>query len=45
MRKRGRSASDTPTPELVNKKKVRNSAKAVDDVRYDCVGHWPAHTE
>jgi len=29
----------------VNKKKVRNEAEVVDDVRYDCVGHWPAHTE
>ena len=26
-RKRGRSASDSPTLELVNKKKVRNSTK------------------
>jgi len=31
--------------ELVNKKEVRNSAKVVDDVRCDCVGHWTAHTE
>jgi hypothetical protein len=29
----------------VNKKKDRNSAKVVDDVRYDCVGHCPAHTK
>ena len=43
--KRGRSASNSPTLELVNKKKVRNSAKVVDDVRCDCVGHCPAHTE
>ena len=38
-RKRGRSTSDSPTLELVNKKRVRNSAKVVDDVRCDCVGH------
>jgi len=44
-RKRGRSASDSTTLEIVNKKKVQNSAKVVDDVRYDCVGHWPAHSE
>ena len=44
VRKRGRSASNSPTLELVNKKKVRNSAKVVDDVRCDCVGHWPAHS-
>ena len=44
-RKRGRSANNSPTLELVNKKKVRKAAKVVDDVRYDCVGHWPAHTE
>jgi len=39
------SANDNPTLELVNNKKVRNAAKVVEDVRYDCVGHWPAHTE
>jgi len=44
-RKRGRSANDSPTLELVNKKKARNATTVVDDVRYDCVGHWPAHTE
>ena len=44
-RKRSRSASDSHTLELVNKKKVRNSAKVMDDVRCDCVWHWPAHTE
>ena len=44
-RKRGRSANDSPTLELVNKKKVRNATKVVDDVRYDCVGYWPAHIE
>jgi len=42
VRKWSRSASDSPTLELVNKKKVRNSAKVVDDVRCDCVWHWPA---
>jgi len=45
MRKRGQSAKDSPTLELVNKKKVRNAAKVVDDVRYNCVGHWPVDTE
>ena len=35
----------SPTLELVNKKKVRNAREVVDDVRYDCVGHWPVHTE
>jgi hypothetical protein len=45
MRKTGRSANDSTTPELVSKKKIRNSAKVVDDVRYDCVGHWPAHSK
>jgi len=44
-RKMGRSVRDSPTLALVNKKRVRNSAKMVDDVRCDCVGHWPAHTE
>jgi hypothetical protein len=44
-KEKGRSSSDSPTPELVNKKNVRNSAKVVDDVRYDCVGQWPAHIE
>ena len=23
----------------------RTLRNLVDDVRYDCVGHWPAHTE
>jgi len=27
------------------RKKLRNTTKVVDDVRYDCVGHWQAHTE
>ena len=45
VRKSGRSASNSPTLELVNKKKVRNSARVVEDVRYDCVGHCPAHTD
>jgi hypothetical protein len=44
-RKRGRLASNSPTLELVNKMKAQNSAKVVDDVRRECVGHWPAHTE
>jgi len=44
-RKRGQSARNSPTLELVDKKKVRYAAKVVDDVRYDCVGHWPANTE
>jgi hypothetical protein len=44
-RKRSQWANDSPTPEFVIKKKVRNAAKVVDDVRYDGVGHWPAHTE
>jgi len=42
-RKRGRSASDSSTLEIVNKKKVRNSAKVVDVVRCNCVWHWPVH--
>ena len=29
----------------MKKKKVRNAAEVVDDVRYDGVGHWPANTE
>ena len=29
----------------MKKKKVQKAAKVVDDVRYDGVGHWPAHTE
>jgi len=44
-RKRDRSVNEGTTLELVNKKEVRNAAKVVGDVRYDCVGHWPAHTE
>ena len=44
-RKRGRLTNNSPTLELMSKKKVRNSTKLVDDVRYDCVRHWPAHTE
>jgi len=35
----------SPTLELVNRKKVPNPTKVVDDVRYDCVGHWPVHAE
>jgi len=45
VRKRGRSATDSPTLELVNKKKVRNSAKVVDNMRCEYVWHWPAHTQ
>ena len=29
----------------MNEKKVGNATKVVDDVRYDFVGHWPAHTQ
>jgi len=39
----GQSAKDISTLELVNKNKVRSAAKVVVDVRYKCVGHWPAH--
>jgi len=41
----GQSANDSPTLELMNKKKVQNAAKVVDDVRYDCVGHLSVNTE
>ena len=29
----------------MNLLKVRNAAKVVDDVRYDCVADWPVHAE
>jgi len=45
MRKRGQLANDSPTLELMNKKKVQNALKVVVDVRCDCVGHWPVNTE
>jgi hypothetical protein len=44
-RKMGWLANDSPSLKLVSKKKVRNAAKVVDDVRYDGAGHWPAHPE
>jgi hypothetical protein len=38
-RKRIWSANDSPTLDFVNKNKVRNAEKVVDDVRYDGVGY------
>jgi hypothetical protein len=30
---------------MVSKKKVRNAAKVLDEVRYDGVGNWSTHNE
>ena len=42
--KSGRSPNESSKLQLVKKKKVRKTAKVVNDVRCGGVGHWPAHT-